>query len=150
MARRCYRRGLMLFELIIDALYAAMDMFVLASHREGYPRAAIEAAAMGLPVVATDIRGSRQVVEPGRTGLLVPPRDVDAIAGAIEKLGGDPSLRTELGHAGRVIARRRFDERLVSRIVIETYRDVGARKGIPSETLDVPGSNDPGDAPRAG
>jgi glycosyltransferase involved in cell wall biosynthesis len=121
----------------IDALYAAMDLFVLASHREGYPRAAMEAAAMGLPVIATDIRGSRQVVEPGRTGLLVPPRDVDAIAGAIEKLGGDPSLRTELGHAGHVVARSRFDERKVSRIVIETYSDVGARKGIPPEPLDV-------------
>ncbi len=52
----------------IETLYSAMDVFVLASHREGFPRAAMEAAAMGLPVVATDVRGCRQVVEDGRTG----------------------------------------------------------------------------------
>ena len=49
-----------------------MDVFCLPSHREGFPRAAMEAAASGLPVVATDIRGCRQVVEPGVTGALVP------------------------------------------------------------------------------
>ena len=55
----------------VDALYAAMDVFVLASHREGFPRAAMEAAAMGVPVVATDIRGCRQVVDDGVNGVLV-------------------------------------------------------------------------------
>ena len=49
----------------VDWLYAGMDVFVLASHREGFPRTPMEAAAMGLPVVATDIRGCRQVVEHG-------------------------------------------------------------------------------------
>jgi glycosyltransferase involved in cell wall biosynthesis len=121
----------------VDALYAAMDVFVLASHREGYPRAAMEAAAMGLPVVATDIRGCRQVVEPGRNGLLVPPGDVDAIAGAIRTLGDDPSLRSKLGNAGQALARTRFDERAVSRVVIDTYREVGARKGVLPEPVDV-------------
>ena len=56
----------------VEALYTAMDIYVLASHREGFPRSAMEAAAMGLPVVATDIRGCRQVVDDGRTGRLVP------------------------------------------------------------------------------
>ena len=56
----------------MERLYAAMDLFVLASYREGFPRSAMEAAAMGLPIVATDIRGCRQVVDHGRTGLLVP------------------------------------------------------------------------------
>jgi glycosyltransferase involved in cell wall biosynthesis len=121
----------------VDALYAAMDVFVLASHREGYPRAAMEAAAMGLPIVATNIRGCRQVVEPGRNGLLVPPRDVEAIAGAIGTLGDDPSLRTEMGNAGRDLARARFDERRVSRVVIETYREVRVRKGLRPQPADV-------------
>ena len=53
----------------VDALYAAMDVFVLASHREGFPRAAMEATAMGLPVVATDVRGCREVVDDGVTGI---------------------------------------------------------------------------------
>ncbi len=56
----------------VETLYAALDLYVLASHREGFPRSAMEAAAMGLPVVATDIRGCRQVVDHDTTGLLVP------------------------------------------------------------------------------
>ena len=67
----------------VDRLYAGMDLFVLASHREGFPRSPMEAAAMGVPVVATDIRGCRQVVDDGVTGLLVPVRDAGALAAAI-------------------------------------------------------------------
>jgi glycosyltransferase involved in cell wall biosynthesis len=121
----------------VDALYAAMDIFVLASHREGYPRAAMEATAMRLPVVATDIRGCRQVVEHGHNGLLVPPRDAGAIAGAIRRLGDGPVLRSDMGDAGRSLARARFDERVVARAVAETYRAVAARKGIPTWRVDV-------------
>src|SRR5206468_2426506 len=66
----------------VDALYSAMDLFVLPSHREGFPRAAMEAAASGLPVIATDVRGCRQVVEPEVTGLLVPVRDPVPLAAA--------------------------------------------------------------------
>ena len=67
----------------VEDLYAACDIYVLASHREGFPRSAMEAAAMGLPIVATDIRGCRQVVEHGATGLLVPPRDAAALTDAM-------------------------------------------------------------------
>ncbi len=55
----------------VETLYAALDIYVLASHREGFPRSAMEAAAMGLPVIATNIRGCRQVVDDGETGRLV-------------------------------------------------------------------------------
>jgi glycosyltransferase involved in cell wall biosynthesis len=121
----------------VEAVYAAMDVFVLASHREGYPRAAMEAAAMGLPIVATNIRGCRQVVEPGQSGLLVPPRDADAIAAAIKRLGDAPALRARIGSAGRALARVRFDEREVVRNVLDSYRDVAARKVIRVERVDV-------------
>jgi glycosyltransferase involved in cell wall biosynthesis len=121
----------------VDALYAAMDVFVLASHREGYPRAAMEAAAMGLPIVATDIRGCREVVQRGRSGLLVPPRDASAIAGAITTLGSRSSLRAAMGDSGRKLAGTRFDERRVSQIVLDTYGEVAARKGTPRERVDV-------------
>src|ERR1700679_500311 len=55
----------------VEDIYPAFDLFVLPSHREGFPRSAMEAAATGLPIVATDIRGCRQAVTDGRTGLLV-------------------------------------------------------------------------------
>ncbi len=76
LARSRERAGITFLGLRHDVaeLYAAMDLYVLASHREGYPRSAMEAAAMGLPMVATDIRGCRQVVDHGTTGLLVPRR----------------------------------------------------------------------------
>ena len=114
----------------VDALYAAMDVFVLASHREGFPRAAMEAAAMGLPIVATDIRGCRQVVEPGTTGLLVPVRDSGAIATALRTLVDDPALRAAMGASGRARAQEHFDERRVVKVVMDTYRDVAARKHL--------------------
>jgi glycosyltransferase involved in cell wall biosynthesis len=115
----------------VDELYGAMDVFVLASHREGFPRAAMEAAAMGLPIVATDIRGCRQVVDDGVNGVLVRPRDSRALASAIDRLG-DSELRSKLGAAGIAIAKDRFDERRCVDIVLRTYSDVAQRKGIES------------------
>lgn len=111
-------------------VYAAFDVFVLASHREGFPRAAMEAAAAGLPVVATDIRGCRQVVEPGRTGLLVPPRDPGALRAALAMLVGDAAARRALGDAGAHLARERFDERAVVARVLACYGEVADARGI--------------------
>src|SRR5205807_6305777 len=82
-----------------ERLYAAFDLYVLASHREGFPRSAMEAAASALPIVATDIRGCREVVEDGRTGLLVPVRDARAVEAAIDRLAGDGVFRRRMGEA---------------------------------------------------
>lgn len=114
----------------VERLYAAMDVFVLASHREGFPRAAMEAAAMGRPVVATDIRGCREAVVDGETGVLVPVGDPGALAAAIRKLGEDPDLRRQLGSAGRELARRAFDERLVVEKVLASYDRVRRRRRL--------------------
>jgi glycosyltransferase involved in cell wall biosynthesis len=113
----------------VDRLYAAMDIFVLASHREGFPRAAMEASAMALPVVATDVRGCREVVVPGVTGALVAVRDPDALAAALRELQ-DPTRRTRQGQAARERAVREFDELRVVEAVLETYREVARRKGV--------------------
>jgi glycosyltransferase involved in cell wall biosynthesis len=115
--------------LDVEALYAAMDVFVLPSYREGFPRAAMEAAASGLPIVATDVRGCRQVVDHDRTGLLVPVRDGAALAEAILALGEDPDRREAMGKAATQRAQEHFDERKVVRIVLDTYREVAARQG---------------------
>ncbi len=114
----------------VDHLLGAFDVFVLASHREGQPRAAMEAAASGLPVIATDIRGCRQVVDNEVTGLLVPVRDAGALGAAIERLAGEPGVRAAMGAAGRRKAQREFDEREVVRRVLACYAEVAARKGI--------------------
>jgi glycosyltransferase involved in cell wall biosynthesis len=100
----------------VERLYAAMDLYVLASHREGWPRSAMEASASGLPVIATDIRGCRQVVQDGVTGLLVPPRDADALARAVAGLADD-SARREAMAAAALAGRGRFDQ---ARVIEET------------------------------
>jgi glycosyltransferase involved in cell wall biosynthesis len=113
----------------VDRLYSAMDVFVLASHREGFPRAAMEASAMALPVVATDVRGCREVVDPGVSGMLVPVRDPAALTQALLELG-DAATRARLGAGARTRALAQFDERRVVDTVLETYREVAARKRL--------------------
>lgn len=94
----------------VPDLMRAADMFVLPSHREGMPRSIIEAMMTGLPVVATDIRGAREEVVPGETGLLVPVRDPAALAAALNRLAADPDLRARWGSAGRTRALDLYDE----------------------------------------
>jgi glycosyltransferase involved in cell wall biosynthesis len=114
----------------VDQLYRGMDLFVLPSQREGFPRAAMEAAASGLAVVATDVRGCRQVVEDGVTGLLVPVRDPGRLAAAIKHLGTDPAVRSAMGAAAALRAREHFDEERVVRMVLDTYQAVAVRKKL--------------------
>lgn len=109
-------------------LYAGMDVHVLASHREGFPRSPMEAAAMGKPVVATNIRGCREVVEHDVTGLLVPVRDPSGLADAIETLARDGDLRRRFGAAAREKARRDFDDRRCVQITLDTYQRLLARR----------------------
>lgn len=82
-------------------LYAAMDLVVLPTYREGFPNVPLEAAAMGLPVVATRVPGCVDAVEDGVTGTLVEPRDAGALAAAIESYLRDPTLRDGHGERGR-------------------------------------------------
>jgi glycosyltransferase involved in cell wall biosynthesis len=114
----------------VEHLYAAFDLYVLASHREGFPRSAMEAAAMGLPIVATDIRGCRQVVDDGQTGVLVARRDAAALTTAIDRLVGDGNLRASMGIAAREKARREFDQQRVIDITLGVYDDLLRRTRV--------------------
>ena len=105
----------------LPPLYAAMDVFVLPSHREGFPRAPMEAAAMAKPVVATNIRGCRETVDDGVTGVLVPLRDATALSKAIAAYLDDADRRRQHGNAGLALAASRFDERLVFARVAACY-----------------------------
>lgn len=107
----------------IDVVLAALDVFVLPSWREGLPRSAIEAAAMGLPLVLTDIRGCREVAA-GGGGILVPPHDADRLTEAIERLVVDPDERARRGGAARARASAAFDERCVLERLLAAYGDL--------------------------
>jgi glycosyltransferase involved in cell wall biosynthesis len=108
----------------VEHLYPGFDLFVLPSYREGFPRSAMEAAATGLPVIATDIRGCRQVVADGETGLLVPLHDPTRLAAAIAQLVADPDLRRRMGLAGRRKAEAEFDDRDVVTTTLAAYERV--------------------------
>ena len=101
--------------------YAAADLFVTASWREGFPRSAMEAAAMGLATVATDIRGNRQVIADGETGLLVAVRDAAGIAAAVRRLVGDASSRAAMGAAARRRAADEFDQQRIIDRTLAAY-----------------------------
>jgi glycosyltransferase involved in cell wall biosynthesis len=105
-----------------ERYYAAGDLFVLASHREGFPRAAMEASAMGLPAVATDIRGCRQVVDDGVTGVLIPVKDAAGLERALRLLLNDPARRHTMGAAAAQRARDRFDQQHQIDLTLDTYR----------------------------
>jgi glycosyltransferase involved in cell wall biosynthesis/ribosomal protein S18 acetylase RimI-like enzyme len=111
-------------------LLAVFDVFVLASWREGFPRSAVEAAAMAKPLVLTDIRGCREVVRHGVEGLLIPTRSPGHLAEAITLLAQDPALRATLGEAARSRALESFDERRIADLVVRSYGQLLARKGI--------------------
>lgn len=106
----------------VEDFYRALDMYVLASHREGFPRSAMEAAASGLPLVVTDIRGCRQVVDDGVNGRLVRPRDAASLGEAVSMVAADAELRTRMGEASRAKAVREFDQQQVIDITLATYR----------------------------
>jgi len=111
-------------------MYALMDVFALPSYREGFPRAPMEASAMGAPCVVTNVRGCREAVEHERNGLIVPLRDVDALAEALIRLLRDHDRRRAMGDAGRRMAREQFDERLVFQRVLAAYHRLLNEKGV--------------------
>ena len=110
----------------VAPLVAAADMVVLPSRREGFGMSLAEAAAMGRPVVATDTRGARAVVEPGVTGILVPVNDHIALAEAMLALLREPERRKRMGEAARRRACERFSRKNVLQAYLERYRALEA------------------------
>jgi glycosyltransferase involved in cell wall biosynthesis len=92
----------------MPAFYDRLDAFVLPSRNEGIPGVVREALSMELPVVATDVGGTREVLPDGETGLLIDPDDPDQLADALRSLLADPERARELGAAGRQLVERRF------------------------------------------
>lgn len=103
-------------------MIARANLVVLPSYREGLPKVLLEAAAGGRAVVTTDVPGCRDAIEPGVTGLLVPVRDAESLAYAIEKLLANPKQRSAMGLAGRQLAEKEFDVHAVVDKHLAIYR----------------------------
>ena len=110
----------------VPDLLSAADIFVLASKYEGYPIAVMEALSMGLPVVSTDVGGVPDTLEEGVQGLLVPPGDPGQLAAAIQRLIGDPALRTRMSEAARVTGLK-FDIRTAVTEQEAAYAELASR-----------------------
>jgi len=104
--------------------YRAMDLMILPSWREGFPNAVLEAAASGVPVVATRCTGSRDAVVPEVTGLLVEPGDARAIADAVLRILRDSKLRRRMAEASRGWAVEHFDQTMVLGRTVMFYRQL--------------------------
>ena len=109
-------------------VYSALDIFVLPSHREGFPRSAMEAAACGRPLILTDIRGCRQISDSGTDVILVPPSDEPALTAAIKDLLDSPSRRQELGTNIETKAKAEFDVTRVVEVTLSAYEVAQSRK----------------------
>ena len=109
--------------------YRDAHIAVLPSYREGLPKALLEAAACGLPLVASDVPGCREICRHDRTGLLVPARAAQPLADALERLARDPALREKLGAAARLAAETEFADTVINAQTLELYaRVVPARE----------------------
>ncbi len=108
----------------IQRYYSAMDVFVLPSYREGFGSVIIEAEAMEVPIISTDIPGPREAMCRDLTGLMIPRQDAQALADAMYRLYGDKALREQLGKAGRVYVAERFDQETLFRHILEVRKQM--------------------------
>ena len=105
----------------MPAVLAATHVVCLPSYGEGLPKALIEAAATGRPIVATDVAGCREIVRDGENGVLVPVRDPGPLAAALDRLIADGELRARMGACGRAIAEAGFSVERVVAATLDLY-----------------------------
>lgn len=112
------------FRQDVPDILAASDVSVMSSHYEGIPRALMESMALGLPVVATNVPGTRTLIQSGQTGLLVEYGDVPSFSSALAKISRDPTLSRCLGKRGKQLVQTKFNEYTVADRVEEVYNHV--------------------------
>jgi glycosyltransferase involved in cell wall biosynthesis len=104
-----------------------MDIFVVPSLQESFGVAAVEAAAAGLPVLASNVGGLPEVVVDGETGFLVPPADVEALSGRLSQLIADPALRQRMGQAGCTFIKAHYDWKANAAQMESLYQSIVGR-----------------------
>jgi L-malate glycosyltransferase len=108
----------------LTALFPLLNLFILPSWNEAFSLVLVQAMASGLPVIASDIGGPKQIVRQGVTGLLVPPRDVHALAAAICQVLEDSALRGRLRLAAKLEAQQRFERERIINQIEDLYREL--------------------------
>lgn len=106
------------------AYYAASDCFVFPSYREGFPNTVLEAGAMGLPSIVTDINGSREIVENGKNGIIIPPKDVDALYEAMKYVVENKDAFNRMTEVSRPMIESRFEQSYVRKCLLDFYDEI--------------------------
>ena len=109
-------------DLLVE--YMKSDCFVMPSYREGFPNTVMEAGAMGLPSIVTDINGSREIILNGENGIIVPPKDKNALYEAMKQILLDDNLRENMASAARQLIASRFEKNFVQRCLIDFYEEI--------------------------
>jgi Glycosyltransferase len=104
------------------SLYQQAHMVVLPSYREGLPKVLLEAAACGLPIVASDVPGCREIVIDGVNGLLVPVKDANSLSKAIKLLINNPDMRRSMGEKGRTLVEQQFSSGKIINQTLDLYK----------------------------
>ena len=106
------------------ACYAASDCFVFPSYREGFPNTVLEAGAMGLPSIVTDINGSREIIIQGKNGLIIPPKDEDALYEALWRMLHEPEKCRAMAAEARPLIASRFEQGFVRKCLYDFYDEI--------------------------
>lgn len=113
-------------DLLVE--YMRSDCFVMPSYREGFPNTVMEAGAMGLPSVVTDINGSREIIIHGENGLIVPSKNTDALYEAMKQMVEDTSARNKMAAKSRPLINSRFEKSFVQECLIDFYEEILNKK----------------------
>lgn len=106
------------------AYYAASDCFVFPSYREGFPNTVLEAGAMGLPSIVTDINGSREIIETGKNGLIIQSKNTDELTNAMTQMIKDSEMREKMSKEARPMIESRFEQSFVRKCMIDFYESI--------------------------
>jgi glycosyltransferase involved in cell wall biosynthesis len=106
------------------AYYAASDCFVFPSYREGFPNTVMEAGAMGLPSIVTDINGSREIIIDGKNGVIIPSKDVEALYHAMEEMITNSDKTKEYADNAREMIASRFERGFVRKCLYDFYEEI--------------------------
>lgn len=108
----------------LKAHYASSDCFVFPSYREGFPNTPIEAGAMGLPSIVTDINGSREIIENEKNGLIIPSKDANALYDAMKRMVEDGPMRQRMASVSKSMIVSRFEQSFVRKCLYDFYDEI--------------------------
>lgn len=109
-------------DLLVEFIKA--DCHIMPSYREGFPNTPMEAGALGLPSIVTDINGSREIIVDGENGLIVPPRTVQPLYDAMERMVTDTTMREKMQKNARPMIESRFERKFVQDCLMDFYKEI--------------------------